>query len=562
MITFVFLGTLWRHLARLLNNRKQDGVIFVDTEGLENRGLVEKLALRVPAIFRSNYPVFMHTAYSNILDLRLDFNVIFYEVEDDKIRLLDKFSVLGGAPIVLEVGIWQRFHGVKLSERKNRWERRTNLLGASITNGLTTDSDVASPIFDENGNLTGSEGWYPEILTYITDHINMSVNPMIDLTDGDYHCYRLLDRKLADVCTAEMFLDIVAFQQIHPIKRDKMTLLVGVQTERAIDSWVFIEVFGYWQWFIIFSFLALIALLWPIMVICLEVNENNSKKSVFGNGFSSVFLYLIQNGEHPSSRFLARRMLSITASMITLIIFIYYCNDITSKMTAGPPPLNINTFGDAFNQGYKIITKGYLHWSELKDAKPGTWRNKIYNKDFSQYEEIIAEYNAFYQGQDEEDYLKELKFDKIDMVPKWFFDTVENGAWAAETLNDNKALWFGDESWQHLDRYKGKVKSLKLRDATPKNKGFALQSSSSEFLPLFNHYLIKAQENGILHRLELFHNFRQNMKIGISEPAPLDIFNVMFLFSLLGVSIITSMMTVLVEKLHGMMLVNKNVKKK
>ena len=43
-----FPGTLWRHIVRLFNNRKQDGVILAGTENSKHEELLEKLASWYP----------------------------------------------------------------------------------------------------------------------------------------------------------------------------------------------------------------------------------------------------------------------------------------------------------------------------------------------------------------------------------------------------------------------------------------------------------------------------------------------------------------------------------
>ena len=48
-----------------------------------------------------------------------------------------------------------------------------------------------------------------------------------------------------------------------------------------------------------------------------------------------VALFAIQMGEHTNSTFLSPRILTLTASLLTLILFGYYANDITADMTSG-----------------------------------------------------------------------------------------------------------------------------------------------------------------------------------------------------------------------------------
>ena len=81
--------------------------------------------------------------------------------------------------------------------------------------------------------------------------------------------------------------------------------------------------------------------------------------------------------------------------------------------------------------------------------------------------------------------------------------------------------------------------------------GFWLRTDS-EYLPVFNHYLLKAFETGILHRLDKMIwnvDLKPPIKIEMTEPEPLGINNVMFLFSFLGVGIIISLAMATLENL-------------
>ena len=97
---------------------------------------------------------------------------IFYtEKAPGKNELVDKFSVKGG-PIIVEVlGYWEMIKGITFLKSMNRWDRRTNLKGATLTNCLS----VAEFIRDKNGNIIGSKGYYPDKLSLIIDRLNLTV---------------------------------------------------------------------------------------------------------------------------------------------------------------------------------------------------------------------------------------------------------------------------------------------------------------------------------------------------------------------------------------------------
>ena len=72
----------------------------------------------------------------------------------------------------------------------------------------------------------------------------------------------------------------------------------------------------------------------------------------------------------------------------------------------------------------------------------------------------------------------------------------------------------------------------------------------SEFLGIFNHYLLKEMEHGINMReaSKLQSIFNRNELFGMAEPQPLGKNNVMFLFLLLGFGISASATVAILER--------------
>ena len=83
--------------------------------------------------------------------------------------------------------------------------------------------------------------------------------------------------------------------------------------------------------------------------------------------------------------------------------------------------------------------------------------------------------------------------------------------------------------------------TLKLDDLPHEGVYFALQKDS-EFLRIFNYYLLKEIEHGITKRLyQKYHlDLFAKEQFGMPEPQPLGINNVMFNFILLGFGICTA----------------------
>ena len=84
------ISDLVHHLEKLYTGRKQDGLIILNFP--TNKGLVNELATKIPSIFSSNCPVFMPVEY-DMVELRLDSNIIFFREKSESFRLVDKFAV-------------------------------------------------------------------------------------------------------------------------------------------------------------------------------------------------------------------------------------------------------------------------------------------------------------------------------------------------------------------------------------------------------------------------------------------------------------------------------------
>ena len=84
-------------------------------------------------------------------------------------------------------------------------------------------------------------------------------------------------------------------------------------------------------------------------------------------------------GSHTNSRKLATRLLTLTLSFLTLMMFAFYTTDITAKMTSGPPGIPIRTFEDVVYQNYKVVTFADYYKDLLKNSNPGSAKHEAYN---------------------------------------------------------------------------------------------------------------------------------------------------------------------------------------
>ena len=168
------MSILAEHVRTLYNEGRQDGFIVV--EGQNTEQLLTRIANLEPLMFSSNIPTFMPLYYSDMIRLRLDTNVLFYEKERGRIKMTDKYAVKDGPPIALDFGAWDSFGGLQLKAKKSRHDRRRDLMGATLNNGVFSMGFMSYFTRDDNGKVTGSEGFYPELLnTCLADSVNATV---------------------------------------------------------------------------------------------------------------------------------------------------------------------------------------------------------------------------------------------------------------------------------------------------------------------------------------------------------------------------------------------------
>ena len=402
------------HLSNVHKLGKQDGILLIGVKS--HQKLLGILANDIPneSLFTRNYPVFMPTSYQNHIKLRLDSNVLFYEESGGaSYKLNDIFAVKGGPPITLKVGKWDKASGLTLHTTMNRWERRTDLGGASLINVFTPAGNWASPIKDQNGTITGSKGYIPDKLFYITDNLNLTIETLMVtgrnrlLKNGSWDgAVGVLLRKEADVCTRGLGITLQRSDYIDmgiQILFITMGFHAAPPRGSALDVWSFVNVFGLPQWMTYFSLLVLVSFAVQIANKALDNNvksmkygakentQDNASGSPWSSSLTMVALYSVQMGEHPSSKFLTPKILTLTLSILTLIMFGYYANDITADMTAGAPPIPIRNFEDVVHHGYRVVvgTQYYAHL--FSTAKPGSWMRRIKEDNLLEEKENISE---------------------------------------------------------------------------------------------------------------------------------------------------------------------------
>ena len=523
-----------QHLSILYQGRQQDGIIILGNQIHEP--LMRQVTGMVPGILTSNCPVFMPLGYSNIMKLRLDSNIIFFEEEAlHKYELVDKFSVKNGLPITVKLGNWVMGGGFNLQNSMNRWERRTDLRGATFLTGVYSLAIIKAMA---DGKDVGSKGYFPEKLFYMTDKLNLTMINVETprkkgtlLRNGSWTgCFGMLQRGEIDIDSRGRGIENIPLVYYStPAYRVPRVFITSIPEGAAPNMWVYVRVFELRQWSI---YLAALVMVFMGMYLLHAMDSKGTFKS-FGTKrgnqhqyelksacsyIALVYLFTIQMGSHTSTNHTSTRMLTLTLSMLTLLIFAYYTTDITAEMTSAPPKIPVRNFEDIIHHGYRVILSSSYLESILAGAKPGSAMHIVYKTYIEPKETLMTMSEAF-----------------------------------EEVINHPKTLYYNCKcamANMKAKPYQGKLVALHVDDVGDAMSSFVLPSDS-EFLPLFNYYLLKAHEHGIEKRIYKKHHmaFFTNQQFGMTEALPLGYKNVMFTFICLGIGICVSLLIASIERM-------------
>ena len=523
------------HLAAIHGGRNQDGLVFIGSQIHEQ--LIRKITKDEPSTFISNCPIIMPKEYSNSLNLRLDSNVIFYEeITQMEYKLHDVFAVKGGPKITLELAQWNYYSGILMKNTINRWDRRTDLKGATFVNGLSARKLVKNT----NGDIVGGKFYFQDQLRYITNRLNLTIRTVQtpkemgkSLKNGSWtYSLGMLQQNEMDVLSYGLGLNVERYSVVDypsPAYRVPRIFIAKIPTGTAPNMWVYIEVFGMYQWSIYLALLLLLAIALYLINALGQEESGNSFRIKRGNQskykldssvscIALVYLYSIQMGSHSTTKKTPTRLLTLTLAFLTLLMFIYYTSNVTAEMTFGAPKIPVRNFDDVIHHGYKVVTTSSFLRDSLAAEEPGSAKYKVY-KAFVEPEENLP----------------------LPKMAEAF----------SKVVTEEKTLYYNCKcamASKQGKKYHGQIVALPVDDGSYALSTFAL-AKGSEFLQIFNHYLLKAEENGIIKRIYREHHmiFFINEQFGMMEAQPLGNKNVMFAFICLAFGICVSLVMAFVE---------------
>ena len=203
-------------------------------------------------------------------------------------------------------------------------------------------------------------------------------------------------------------------------------------------------------------------------------------------------------------------------------------------MTSGPPDIPIRTYEDVIHHDFKVIT--YVdHWRKmLEDAEPGTAKNVIFNNNssFRMIEVKNQTARAYLEAAIEA--LNEVIWDS-----KTLLIMISN----MNILNSWLNSYSSDQEYKQLV---DQMLVLKMDDSWFETFTLLLPKNS-EFLHIFDHYLLKEMESGVLKRFFERRWASPEENFEMMEPQPLGFSNVLFCFIFLGFGILLSIVCATIE---------------
>ena len=353
------------------------------------------------------------------------------------------------------------------------------------------------------------------------------------------------------------------FREVHglietiPTRRASPTLIGARPTENHVTFWAYLTVFGFTEWAVFISLLVGFVIVMTMVTSATGATNVDIKDGSL-SAISTAFLFTLQLGEHKTWRNLKiTSLLTLTLSMLTMLFWIYYSGDITALMTAGKdPPIPVNNFEDVLELGYKLITNR-PYFAQILNRSKITANREVYYKYLQRRTEAwfeLAQTN-----------------EKMNKSRAAYFATLftnvtvgKEGHWRwkwiirpMETVRDNPdtLIWALEE-----DTYEIKMdvfNALVPLDLDKSAKMVATAAhwlqNDSEFLQIFNHYIMKMYETGVYNRMyrRYFNMKYRREEFSLQEPEPLGGKNVLFLFNSLGIGIFTALGIAFVEYIHA-----------
>ena len=477
----------------------RNNIIFLsDWEHLE---LIMELRNQ-PLLFASNHVWVMPLQYVSILAVRLDSIIISYErAPSGDFIVYESYAIKGGRPITTELFKWspdeKRISNITM--QMNLIQKRTDLRGCAI--------DISW-----HGKNMNSIGRNADILYELQQQLNFTINyvPSADKLwggkkkNGTWNgLVGMLNDKKIDMTLGKMFSSMMITPERASVveflwsdSSSIISLMATKSTKPRLDAWGYIHVFSTKIWLLVFSFLM-------IAILCYSFASNE----FISQGIALMLRLSLQMPYKVSAMNLSSKILMVVAAICLRMVFIYYTCTLKALMTSETQQINIRSYQDVIDQGFKVVTPpfGTKFYDILANAPDGSAMKQIYKSKL---------HTVMDSG------CKDLAGMNTN------FDTLCIGA----------PVYGTPLNLQFLD----------IVEATPVYKAIALQKDS-EFTTTLNYQMLMMFESGKLQKINHKWAAKYDMKYGMEEPVQLGYENVLFPYNFLALGIALALPMILCE---------------
>lgn len=127
------------------------------------------------------------------------------------------------------------------------------------------------------------------------------------------------------------------------VRTNLFTAMTSTTDKAKLNIWVYINIFPTTAWVAVLGFVVFGAVWFSVA----------NKQSLF-ESLAVMTRLLLQLGSDLSMRGHAAKAVLLAAAIGLNLLFIYYTCDLTAKMTSAPSKLDISSFQDVKNLGYKV----------------------------------------------------------------------------------------------------------------------------------------------------------------------------------------------------------------
>ncbi len=469
-------------------------------------------------ILNSNYVWAVAEGAANLeaLPLRLDSNYLIYRCEEDGACLLTEiYKVKGDSLRKKPFGRWSLNGGLVMSE-KEVWERRSDLMGTILLD-TTLPWTTWNIVISESDPLTGM---VPDILHTLASTLNFTVE-WKHPEDGSYGSQNengtwsgiigeLVDG-VGDVSTGGLLFTsnrkrAIDFSMVLIEETVRLHHLSSYGQSVSILNFVlFLKIFSAGTW------LTIITAILVIMSISYFEDKTSFGLQETSSGPTLLSIWFPVDGNICNShmRNKTTKILFLSATFMTYILYVSYCSDLVAYMTVGKST-SMRYCSDMKESGFKLF------------SGEGTFLEEILAVErFKECQEIRATLDPNCQVQ--------CAVEALEKEP---------------TI----AFFFGPEL---IDARLSSVASF----PSPSVPSGLVYRKDSEFAALFDHHLLKMIQSGVLRRIydrwigsfKDMYNSRGDAATTIN-PVPFD--QLYFPAAVMAIGILAGVVLGSLERLH------------